>query len=108
MAPDPYRVARLQTLPALGDFHGAGVIPGGSVRVGRREVGGLGVAELVGRADLNGVLAWRRIPVEYPLPPSIVTDIAAEASFLPRAIVDAHLDAIHSSMLSPSDAGELG
>ena len=50
-----------------GNLDGARVIAGGSVRIGRRYVGGLGVAGLVSGADLDCVLAGLCIPVEYPI-----------------------------------------
>ena len=66
----------------------------------------LRVALGVERADLQDVVAARRVPGPVPLPPGVDRRVRGQRRLLPRAPIDADLDLRHPDVLVPRHPGD--
>ena len=82
-----------------------GVVSGRAVRLGPVLHRGLGVAGLVGGADLEHVLPGGSVPDVVPLAPGVDRVLGGEFRFVPDA-VDGHLDGLDAAVLRPGHAGD--
>src|SRR3954453_1733079 len=79
---------------------------GGPVRRDRRPFGGLGLAGLVRRADLDGVGAGAGVPPPPPLPPAVDAVPLREHGVLPRTAVHPDLHRADPAALRPGHPGD--
>src|SRR3712207_9434641 len=68
---------------------------------------GLGLSFAVGSADLEGVLAWFRVPIVDVLPPGICGELSRQVGFVPGlAAVGGDLDALDAAVGRPGDTAD--